>query len=192
MKKLIFILLIFICSCSGTKKLEKSNLSSNLKSDTEVSKKVDEKQTGSIYDQSVTTLDKKTDLSEKKNKTVETKTTDYDGSKPIVPGTGKPPVVKETIRIVKESNEKDIQIQEGLTEKLNLQIGYTRELQLKVDSLQKVNSTLTSKTESKEIPVSNWWKWFVGGIVIGLVVMFFIMKIPFVVILSKIKAFISK
>ena len=63
MKKLLFILFIFICSCSGTKKLEKSTLSSNLKVDTEVSKKLDEKQTDSVNDQSVKTLDKKTDLS---------------------------------------------------------------------------------------------------------------------------------
>lgn len=180
MKKILFILLVFICSCSGTKKLEKSNVSSTVKTDTEVSKKLDEKQTGSVSDQSLKTSDKKTDSSEKKNKTIETKTTDYDPTKPIVPGTNKPPVIRETTKIVKESNEKDIQIQEGLTEKLNLQVGYTRELQSKVDSLQKVNSTLTSKSESKETPVSNWWKWLISGIVIGLIGMFFLRKIPFI------------
>ena len=151
-----------------------------MKTDTEVSKKLDEKQTGSVSDQSLKTSDKKTDSSEKKNKTIETKTTDYDPTKPIVPGTNKPPVIRETTKIVKESNEKDIQIQEGLTEKLNLQVGYTRELQSKVDSLQKVNSTLTSKSESKETPVSNWWKWLISGIVIGLIGMFFLRKIPFI------------
>jgi len=174
MKKILFILLIFICSCSGTKKLEKSNVSSTVKTDTEVSKKLDEKQTGSVSDQSLKTSDKKTDSSEKKNKTIETQTTDYDPTKPIVPGTNKPPVIKETIRIVKESNEKDIQIQEGLTEKLNLQISYTRGLQLKVDSLQKVNSSLQSKSESKQVPVSNWWKWILVGICIPVSIWFII------------------
>jgi len=174
MKKILFILLVFICSCSGTKKLEKSNVSSTVKTDTEVSKKLDEKQTGSVSDQSLKTSDKKTDSSEKKNKTIETQTTDYDPTKPIVPGTNKPPVIKETIRIVKESNEKDIQIQEGLTEKLNLQISYTRGLQLKVDSLQKVNSSLQSKSESKQVPVSNWWKWILVGICIPVSIWFII------------------
>ena len=121
MKKLLFILFIFICSCSGTKKLEKSTLSSNLKVDTEVSKKLDEKQTDSVNDQSVKTLDKKTDLSENKQKVTETKTTKFDGSKPIVPGTGKPPVIEETTTTETESNQKDIKIQETLTDKLNLQ-----------------------------------------------------------------------
>jgi len=181
-------ILILFCSCSGTKKLEKSNLSSNLKTDNEVSKKLDEKQTGSVSDQSVKTADKKTDLSEKKNKTIETHTTDYDPSKPIVPGTNKPPVVKETIRIVKESNEKDIQIQEGLTEKLNLQIGYTMELQTKLDSVMRVNSTLNSKTSLSETTVSNWWKWLIGGVGIGMIGLWLIGKIPFVVIWGKIKA----
>ena len=192
MKKLLLFLLIFICSCSGTKKLEKTNLSSNLKTDTEVSKKLDEKQTGSVNDQSVKTLDKKTDLSENKQKVTETKTTKFDGSKPIVPGTGKPPVIEETVKTETESNQKDIKIQESLTDKLNLQISYTRELQVKIDSLMKVNASLISKTELKETVVSNWWKWFIGGIGIGIVSLFLIKKIPFVVIFSKIKSFIKK
>jgi len=180
MKKLLFILLIFICSCSGTKKLEKSNLSSNLKTDTEVSKKLDEKQTGSVSDQSIKTADKKTDLSENKQKVTETKTTKFDGSKPIVPGTGKPPVIEEITKTETESNQKDIKIQETLTDKLNLQKSYTRELQTKLDSVMKVNSSLISKTESKEVPVMSWWKFIIIGIVIGLIGMFFIGRIPFV------------
>jgi len=185
-------LLILFCSCSGTKKLEKTNLSSNLKTDTEVSKKLDEKQTGSLSDQSVKTSDKKTDSSENKQKVTETKTTKFDGSKPIIPGTGKPPIIEETVKTETESNQKNIKIQEGLTEKLNLQKSYTRELQTKLDSLMKVNSSLISKTESKEIPVMSWWKLIIIGIVIGLIGMFFIMKIPFVIIFSKIKSFFTK
>ena len=185
-------LLILFCSCSGTKKLEKTNLSSNLKTDTEVSKKLDEKQTGSVTDQSVKTSDKKTDLSEKKQKVTETKITDYDPSKPIVPGTNKPPVLKETVKTETEINKKDLQIQETLTDKLNLQKSYTRELQTKLDSIMKVNASLISKNESKEVPVMSWWKFIIIGIVIGLIGMFFIMKIPFVIIFSKIKSFFTK
>jgi len=192
MKKLLFIILIFLISCSGTKKLEKSNLSSNVTSGTEVSKKLDEKQTGSVTGNSLKTADKKTDSSEKKNKTIETKTTDFDSSKPIVPGTGKPPVLKETTKIVKESNQKDIQIQEGLTEKLNIQLDYTRTLQLKLDSMKKENTSLKSESELKETTISNWWKWLLGGVGIGFILLFLIKQIPFVVIFSKIKAFFTK
>ena len=181
-------MVILFCSCSGTKKLEKSNFKSTVDSVTTVAKSSDEKQTGSASDQSVKVLDKKTDSSEKKNKTIETHTTDYDPSKPIVPGTNKPPVIKETIRYIKESNEKDVQIQETLTDKLNLQISYTRELQTKLDSVMRVNSTLNSKTSLSEKTVSNWWRWMLFGIGIGVIGLWLIGRIPFVVILGKIKA----
>ena len=192
MKKILFILLIFLCSCSSTKKLEKSNFKSTVDSVTTVAKSSDEKQTGTMSDQSVKTSDNKIESSENKQKVTETKTTKFDGSKPIIPGTGKPPIIEETVKTETESNQKNIKIQEGLTEKLNLQKSYTRELQTKLDSLMKVNSSLISKTESKEIPVMSWWKLIIIGIVIGLIGMFFIQKIPFVVIWGKIKAFFTK
>ena len=191
MKKILFILLIFLCSCSSTKKLEKSNFKSTVDSVTTVAKSSDEKQTGSASDQSVKVLDKKTDSSEKKNKTIETHTTDYDPSKPIVPGTNKPPVIKETIRYIKESNEKDVQIQETLTDKLNLQISYTRELQTKLDSVMRVNSTLNSKTSLSEKTVSNWYKWLIGGVGIGVIGLCLIGKIPFIIIFSKLKEYFN-
>jgi len=185
-------MVILFCSCSGTKKLEKSNFKSTVDSVTTVAKSSDEKQTGTMSDQSVKTSDNKIESSENKQKVTETKTTKFDGSKPIIPGTGKPPIIEETVKTETESNQKNIKIQEGLTEKLNLQKSYTRELQTKLDSLMKVNSSLISKTESKEIPVMSWWKLIIIGIVIGLIGMFFIQKIPFVVIWGKIKAFFTK
>jgi len=174
-------MVILFCSCSGTKKLEKSNFKSTVDSVTTVAKSSDEKQTGTMSDQSVKTSDNKIESSENKQKVTETKTTKFDGSKPIIPGTGKPPIIEETVKTETESNQKNIKIQEGLTEKLN-----------KLDSLMKVNSSLISKTESKEIPVMSWWKLIIIGIVIGLIGMFFIQKIPFVVIWGKIKAFFTK
>jgi len=191
MKKILFILVILFCSCSGTKKLEKSNFKSTVDSVTTVTKSSDEKQTGSTTDQSVKSSEKKTDSSENKQKVTETKTTKFDGSKPIVPGTGKPPVIEETTKTETESNQKDIKIQETLTDKLNLQKSYTRELQTKLDSMMKVNSSLSNKTETKEVPVMSWWKFIIIGIIIGLIGMFFIMKIPFVVILGKIKGYFN-
>jgi len=192
MKKILFILLIFLCSCSSTKKLEKSNFKSTVDSVTTVAKSSDEKQTGTVSDQSVKTSDKKTDSSENKQKVTETKTTKFDGSKPIVPGTGKPPVIEEITKTETESNQKDIKIQETLTDKLNLQKSYTRELQTKLDSVMKVNASLNSKTSLSETVVSYWCRWLIGGVGIGLIGMFFIRKIPFVIIFSKIKSFFSK
>ena len=174
------ILICFVMSCAPAQKIEKSSLKSDIDKVTNVSKKTDEKQTGSVIDTSIKTADKNTESSEIKNKTTETKTTRFDGSKPIVPGTGKPPVIEEIIKTETESNQKDIRIQETLTEKLNLQISYTRELQIKLDSMMKVNSSLISKTSLAETTVSHWWKWLLAGVGIGLIGMCFILKIPFV------------
>jgi len=192
MKKAIFILLIIFCSCSGTKKLEKSSLKSDIAAETNVTKKTDEKQAATINDQSIKNMDKKTDSSETKSKVTETKTTKFDPSKPIVPGTGKPPVIEETTKIETESNQKDIKIQETLTDKLNIQISLTKELQQKIDSIQKINKSLSSKTENKETPVMSWWKFIIIGFVIGLFAMFFIRKIPFIAIWIKIKSWINR
>jgi len=189
---IVLIVPLFLTNCTTTKKLEKSSLNSTVATDLNVTKTTDDKQAGSATDQSVKIADKKTDSSETKNKTIETHTTDFDSSKPIVPGTNKPPVIKETIRYIRESNQKDVQIQETLTDRLNLQISYTRGLQQKVDSLLKENSSLSSKTETKETPVTNWWKWLLVGVIIGLIAMFFIRKIPFIAIWIKIKAFLNR
>src|ERR1035437_10025475 len=135
MKKLIFILLILLSGCAGIKKVEKTTTQATTKTDTEVKKSTDEKSgtVGTMADDK--TSNKNTDQSETKNKVTETKTTDYDPSKAIVPGTGKPPVLKETVKTETELNQKDTKIQESLTEKLNYQINCTKVLQTKCDSL---------------------------------------------------------
>lgn len=150
----ILSLVVISClsGCSSTKKLEKSKLDSSIASNTDVTKKTDETQTGSITDTSVKTQDKNT------SKVKETKVTDYDPTKPIVPGTGKPPVVKETITTEKEET------QEVLTQKLNLQIDYTRQLKQTIDSQSNVITKLKAKTETEVKKVGSWqWYFFAFG-----------------------------
>jgi len=149
--------LIVICltSCAGTKKLEKSKIDSSNVANTNLTKKTDETQTGSVTDKSEKTQDKNT------SKVKETKVTDYDPSKPIVSGTGKPPVVKETV-----TTEKD-ETQETITQKLNLQIDYTRQLKQTINSQNSIISKLKAKTETKVTTVSNWYKWLLFGLILG-------------------------
>jgi len=159
---IVILLAILMAGCSSTKKVEKSNVDSSIASDTNMNKKTEETQTGSITDTSVKTQDKNT------SKVKETKVTDYDPTKPIVPGTGKPPVVKETITTEKEET------QEILTQKLNLQIDYTRQLKQTIDSQNSIITKLKAKTETEVTTVIPWWKWILAGIVVGAVLTFLI------------------
>lgn len=171
----VMVAILLMVSCASTTKIEKSKLDSSIASNTNVTKKTDETQAGSITDKSEKAQDKKTESSENTAKVKETKITDYDPSKPIVPGTGKPPVVKETVTTEKEETQKSDKTEESLRQKLNLQVDYNKKLKQTVDSQSNVITKLKAKTETKVTTVSNWWKWLLTGMGIGALIIGLIM-----------------
>lgn len=160
------LLALSLTGCSSSKKLEKSKIDFSVASNTNVTKKTDEAQSGNITDKSEKSQDKKSESTENKSKIKETKVTDYDPSKPIVPGTGKPPVARETVTTEREDTKKSDKTTELLNQKLNLQIDYIKELKQSIDSQNSVISKLKSK-EEKKVTVNNWWKWCIAGLVFG-------------------------
>jgi len=162
------LLTLSLTGCAGTKKLEKSKIDSSVASNTNVTKKTDVEQTGNLTDKSEKTQDKKSESTENKLKIKETKVTDYDPSKPVVPGTGKPPVARETITTEREDTQKSDKAQETLTLQLNLQVNYTKQLKQTIDSQNSVISKLKAKEEKKVTTSSCWWKWLITGLTIGI------------------------
>lgn len=163
---LILFSMFLIVSCSGTKKLEKSNVKTDVKTEVGVKKQSDENQNLQVTSGSEQVQNKTTDSSESKTTNKTTKVTDFDTSKPADPVTGKPPVLRETVTDENEITNKNDKTEENLNAKLNMQTNYNRQLTQKVDSQAKVISKLQSKTEVKTTPVSNWWKWLLVGIVV--------------------------
>lgn len=166
----IYIALLAVLSftgCSSTKKLEKTKIDSSVASNTNVTKKTDEAQSGSITDKTEKSQDKKSEWTENTAKVKETMVTDYDPTKPIVPGTGKPPVLKVTVTTEKEDTQKYNKTTETLTNKLNLQIDYTRQLKQTVDSQNSIISKLKAKAETKVTTAVTCWKWLLVGLLLG-------------------------
>jgi len=165
---IVLVILVFT-GCAGSKKVEKSKLDTSIASNTDVNKKTDETSSVKTEASGETATSKSTQSTENKSKESETKNTKYDTSKPIVPGTGKPPVAEETVNTTTEISNKDMKIIEDLTSKFNLQVEENKHLKQAYDSLLNTKLSQKANTESKETPVSNWWKWMLSGVVITIV-----------------------
>ena len=109
---MLVLVVIAFSSCSSTKKVEKTKSDIALNSELESKKKVDETTNVKTVASGETASSKNTQTSENQSKEKETKTTKYDPSKPIVPGTGKPPVIEETTTKEKTLSQKDNEILE--------------------------------------------------------------------------------
>ena len=177
--KIILFLVLILISCSGVKKSTKTDVKSDLKTNTEVSK---ESSSTGIFDltkNSTSAIDssdiKALQLFElwKKNYQANVKT--YDTSKPIVPGTNKPPIASETIITNIESNDKNLQenskSEMSKTEIQQLEASFRIQYESKIDSLQNVIDQRSDNSSSKEKPPNNWWKWLIVGFCIPFVLL---------------------
>jgi uncharacterized protein YcfL len=183
MKKIIlFLALIILAGCSGTKKITTSDLKSNIDTKTEVSKNTEVKESGKTVDKSTAVVDSSAQKYlaqiEKLTAQYEARLRTYDTSKPINPKTGTPPIASDLTITNKTDNSKETN--QGETSQIkkaqntDVEIDYKLELQQRIDSLQKVNANLKSNTESKEVPVSYWWFWILIGILIPVLVWFIV------------------
>lgn len=173
---MLLLFVIVLSGCSTTKKVEKTKSDIVLNSNLESKKKTDETSNTKTVASGETGTSKKTESSENQSKETETKKTKYDSSKPIVPGTGKPPVIEETTTKEKVLSQKDNKVLEETKTKNNLLKEENKRLKQSNDSLLSVKAKESSKSETKETKSVTWWRWFLAGmcvpVVIGLLVKF--------------------
>jgi len=159
------LLALSLTGCASTKKLEKTKSDIALNADLESKKKLDETTNVKTAASGETAVTKNTESTENKSKVTETKTTKFDTNQPVVPGTGKPPVVEETVKTETEVSNKDTKVLEALTTKYNLQVQENKRLKQSNDSLLSIKSKESSKSETKETSYVTLWKWFFAGLI---------------------------
>jgi len=183
MKKVIlFLALIILAGCSGTKKITTSDVKSTIDTKTEVSKNTEVKESGKTVDKSTAVVDSSAQKYlaqiEKLTAQYEARLRTYDTSKPINPITGMPPIASDLTITNKTDNSKQTNqgeaSQTNKSQNTDIETEYKLELQQRIDSLQKANAKLTSNTESKEVPVNYWWFWVLIGILIPVLVWFIV------------------
>lgn len=169
---MILLFVIVLSGCSSTKKVEKTKSDIALNSELESKKKVDETTNVKTVASGETASSKNTQTSENQSKEKETKTTKYDPSKPIVPGTGKPPVVEETTTKEKTLSQKDNKILEETRAKNSLLVEENKRLKQSNDSLLSVKAKESSKSENKETTSFPLCKYV--SIVLGIILLIFV------------------
>lgn len=169
---MILLFVIVLSGCSSTKKVEKTKSDIALNSELESKKKVDETTNVKTVASGETASSKNTQTSENQSKEKETKTTKYDPSKPIVPGTGKPPVIEETTTKEKTLSQKDNKILEETRTKNSLLVEENKRLKQSNDSLLSVKAKESSKSETKETTSFPLWKYL--SIALGIILLIFV------------------
>lgn len=169
---MILLFVIVLSGCSSTKKVEKTKSDIALNSELESKKKVDETTNVKTVASGETASSKNTQTSENQSKEKETKTTKYDPSKPIVPGTGKPPVIEETTTKEKTLSQKDNKILEETRTKNSLLVEANKRLKQSNDSLLSVKAKESSKSETKETTSFPMWKYI--SISLGVILLIFV------------------
>jgi len=163
---------IVFTSCSSTKKVEKTKSDIALNSELESKKKTDETNNIKTAASGETETSKNTQSSENQSKEKETKTIKYDPSKPIVPGTGKPPVIEVTTTKEKTLSQKDNKILEETKTKNNLLIKENKRLKQTNDSLLSVKAKESSKSETEQTTSFPMWKYV--SMVLGIILLIFV------------------
>ena len=178
MKKiLLFLLILIVAGCSGVKKTTKTDIKSDVISQTEVKKTVDE-------NASLTTsvnAEKKTDQSVKKNTSAESTeneettihTINYDTKTKVDSVTKRPAVASETIqKTVKGKNAKAVESTELLYSQAEVQSlfsVYFKMSKSESDSVNRVISSLKSEIVEKTKKANNWWKWLLVGVCVPVI-----------------------
>lgn len=179
---LIAIIILLVAGCSGSKKTIKSDVKTDVKSQTEVKKIADENAGLTTY----VNAEKKTDQSVKKNTSAESTeneettihTINYDTKTKVDSVTKRPAVASETIqKTVKGKNAKSVESTELLYSQAEVQSlfqVYFKMSKNESDSVNNVISSLKSEIVEKTKKANNWWKWLLVGVcvpVIGWIVL---------------------
>lgn len=171
-KTLLLFLILLVAGCSGSKKTIKSDVKTDVKSQTEVKKIADENAGLTTY----VNAEKKTDQSVKKNTSAESTeneettihTINYDTKSEIDSVTRKPAISQEIIqKTVKGKNAKAVESTELLYSQAEVQSlfqVYFKMSQQKTDSFNNVISSLKSEVREQTKKASNWWMWLIVGI----------------------------
>jgi hypothetical protein len=162
----------FVLSCAPVKKLEKTEQTQIIATETNVQKNTEVKESGKTIDKSTSELDSSAQMYleriEKLTAQYEARLRTYDTSKPIDPATGTPPIASDLIITNKTDNSKETNqgevSQTKLFQNTDIEIDFKFQLQQRIDSLQNVNAKLISATETRETTLNNWWKWLLVGI----------------------------
>lgn len=176
-KNILLAILIIFLGCSGTKKITKSELNADVKTNTEVKKTVDENAslTNSVN------AEKKTDQSVKKNTSAEENETEetviytinYDSKSKVDSVTRKPAISQEIIqKTVKGKNAKAVESTELLYSQAEVQSLFSVYFKMsknESDSVNKVISTLKSEVREQTKKASNWWVWLLAGMCVPVV-----------------------
>lgn len=173
---MILLFVIVFSGCSTTKKVEKAKVNESVAST--VNSKTDQStsETLKVTDKTEKVTDKSLNQIENETNELETRINEYDTDKPIVPGTNKPPLKKEKIITNKKLLKKDTKSLDNSTEKSTSDAAYTSQMEASMKLLQSQNAKLIAETNSKETKSVTWWRWFLAGacvpVVIGLLVKF--------------------
>lgn len=175
--KLILFLALLLISCNTQKKVTES-VTQKLQSNTEVSKENSGTENAELKKNSTSAIDssniKALQLFETWKKNYQANVKTYDTSKPIVPGTDRPPLASETTISNIESTDKNLQENSksefSKSEMQQLEANFKKQYESKLDSLSEVNTSLKSKVTEAEKKLSNWYWWMIIGaiIVIGI------------------------
>lgn len=164
---LLLFLILLIAGCSGVKKTTKSDVKSDVKTNTEVKKTA-------VENESLTTsvnAEKKTDQSVKKNTSAEENETEettihtinYDPKSKVDSVTRRPAISQEIIqKTVKGKNAKAVESTEMLYSQAEVQSLFQVYLKMsksESDSVNRVISSLKSEIVEKTKKANNWWKW---------------------------------
>ena len=171
-KTLLLFLILLIAGCSGVKKTTKSDVKSDVKTNTEVKKTAAENESLTT----TVTADKKTEASVKKNTSAEENeseettihTINYDPKSKVDSVTRRPAISQEIIqKTVKGKNAKAVESTELLYSQAEVQSlfsVYFKMSQQKTDSFNNVISSLKSEVKEKT-KISNYgWVWLIVGI----------------------------
>ena len=169
------LLALSLTGCASTKKVEKSDITQKQQTNTEVKNENSTTENGELKKNSTLAIDssniKAMQLFENWKKNYQTNTKIYDTTKPIVPGTNRPPLASETTITNIESNDKNLQENSktnlSKSEIQQLEANFKKKYDSKLDSLTKINTSLKSEVSTKTEQTSNWWKWFLIGLVLG-------------------------
>jgi len=172
--KLILLLIILLASCAPAKKVTKTNVTQKLQTNSEVKNENSLKESGELKKNNTSVIDstniKVLQLFENWKKNYQANTKIYDTSKPIVPGTNRPPLASETTISNIESNDKNLQENSNTkfskSEIQQLEANFKKKYDSKLDSITKINTSLESEVTEKTTQANNWWKWFLAGICI--------------------------
>ena len=169
------LLALSLTGCASTKKVEKSDITQKQQTNTEVKNENSTTENGELKKNSTLAIDssniKAMQLFENWKRNYQTNTKIYDTTKPIVPGTNCPPLASETTITNIESNDKNLQENSktnlSKSEIQQLEANFKKKYDSKLDSLTKINTSLKSEVSTKTEQTSNWWKWFLIGLVLG-------------------------